>query len=82
MSTLSHIQTQVCNVYAYRFMPSKKGHSIYFNSQLNIFGPQSPLLPFKAVVVKGAIWSFCPNYTQDKVVYVVPASYVPSETPL
>lgn len=55
---------------------------IYFNSSLNIFGPHSPLLPFKAVVVKRAIWSFCPNYIQDKVVYVEAASYVPSETPL
>lgn len=79
MSQLSHIHVQVCNVYVYRFMPSKKGHNI---SQLNIFGPHFLLLPFKAVVVKGAIWSFCPNYIQDKVVCVVPASYVPSETPL
>lgn len=75
----SHIHAQVCSVYAYKFMLSKK---IYFNSSLNIFGPHSPLLPFKAVVVKRAIWSFCPNYIQDKVVYVEAASYVPSETPL
>lgn len=55
-------------------MQSKAGHNIYFSSQLNILGPHSLLLPFKAVVVKGAIWSFCPNYIQDKVVYVVPAA--------
>lgn len=54
---------------------------MYFDFQLNIFGPHSLLLPFKAAVVKGAIWSFCPNYIENKVVYVVPASYVPSETP-
>lgn len=61
----------------------RKGHNnIYFNIQLDIFGPFSLLLPFKAVAVKEDIWSFYPNYIQDKVVYVVPASYVPSETPL
>lgn len=76
----SHIHAQVCSVYAYKFMPSKKPQN--FNSSLNIFGPHSLLRPFKAVVVKRAIWSFCPNYIQDKVVYVEAASYVPSETPL
>lgn len=81
MSQPSHIHAQVCSIYVHKTMPSKY-RIIYFNSSLIVFGPHSLLLPFKAVVVKRAIWSFCPNYTQDKVVYVGAVSYVPSETAL
>lgn len=79
-----HIHVHRCAVFMFINLchQKNKNHSMYFNSSLNIFGPHCLLLPCKAVVVKRAIWSFWPNYIQDKVVYAGAASYVPSDTPL
>lgn len=80
VSTITYMRR--CAVFIAINQCHKKNHNMYFNSSLNILGPHSPLLPFKAAVVKRATWSFCPNYIQDKVVHVGAASYVPSDTPL